>query len=187
MLPQEIRRRFKNPGDIELEFLDYLKAAKLPIDNSKSIASVSYYDAKNTNGAGVFTFFGSSPLVSANTNVPGNNFVRPASEHAVIYAIRIESAAADVAVATFVPGDSGDAALNKSVFTLTNNGVIEEKNFPISEALSGLTTRDQGIILLDEPIIWAGQTELSIQIDTKGFALPAVFATKFKLIGIGLI
>ena len=187
MLPASIRKRFASPGLLERQFLDYLEQANLNIDNSKTIASQSLYHQLNVSANTVNEFF-TGTFVAADTNVPGSNFVRPQSEHFVIYAIRILTGSSDADTdVLYTPGNpGGDVGLSNSVLTITNNNVTELKNYPLTEALSDLTTRDQGLILLDEPIIWGGQTELKATMQLKAGAYAAL-AVRVELLGIGLI
>jgi len=184
MLPNSIRQRFASPGKLENEFLNYLEKANLTFDNSKTIASQTLYHQATMTANGYVFFDGD--FVQAETNVPGSNFIRPQSEHFVIYAIRIETAA-DQTVNPFVPGTNTNLPLNNSVITINNNNVTELKNFPCSEALGALFTKDLGLITLDEPIIWGGSTQLTINLKPKQGAFVPPFAVRIKLIGIGLV
>jgi hypothetical protein len=187
MLPASIRKRFAQPGLMERQFLDYLEQANLRIDNSKTIASQSLYHQINVTGNTVTEFF-TGEFLNADTNVPGSNFVRPQSEHFVIYGIRILTGTSDTETDVYynAGNPSADAGLSNSVLTVTNNNVTELKNYPLAEALSDLTTRDQSLILLDEPIIWGGQTELKATLNLKA-SLYTALAVRVELVGIGLI
>jgi hypothetical protein len=55
------------------------------------------------------------------------------------------------------------------------------------DALEGLTTGAVGYIPLAEPIIWAGSTSISIQVDFKGASPAANTNLRFELSGVGLI
>lgn len=188
MLPEAIRKRFANPGELENEFLSYLQEAGLEVNQSKTIAQVDYYHQLAVTGDVTSFFSGnfSQPL----TNIQGASFIRPESEHVVIYAIRIST---NIGGATpdgvfYTPGILGNGPLDNCVFSINNNKITDLNVYPTGEALDGLTTKDQGLILLDEPIIWAGQTALILQL-AKLTTLPftALTNVRFSLIGIGLI
>jgi hypothetical protein len=187
MLPASIRKRFATPGLMERQFLDYLEQANLRIDNSKTIASQSLYHQLNVTANTVNEFF-TGTFVQADTNVPGSSFVRPQSEHFVIYAVRILTGTSDTETdVLYTPGNStGDIGLSNTVATVNNNNITELKNYPLTEALSDLTTRDQGLIMLDEPILWGGQTELKVTLNLKAGAYTTL-AVRIELLGIGLI
>lgn len=188
MLPEAIRKRFAAPGQIEREFLGYLEEAGLEINQSKTIASVVYYHQQVVTADNTPFFNGT--FDDANTNIQGSSFVRPESEHFVIYAIRVSSnvGGTSPSEAFYVPGLSGVAALSNSTMTINNNKVTDLNVYPLAEALSSLTTKDIGLIMLDEPIIWAGQTSLILTLQKLGLATFAANThVRFSLIGIGLI
>lgn len=205
MLPIEIAQRLKFPGQIEKAFLKYLTRAKLPIDQSKTIASQNLYHRKNVSGLNSVQFFTGNYNVNE-TNVPTGSFLRPASEHFVIYGIKIFLAEnnrpiENVAQEIFFGGicenfNISGAELQKfiqSQLTFLVNGVQVLKNMPLSESVANITTDEQGVILLNEPVIWAGQTEAQITINAKpgilyGNVSNEIFlALGIELIGIGLI
>ena len=73
------------------------------------------------------------------------------------------------------------------------NGVQVLKNMPLSESVANITTDEQGVILLNEPVIWGGQTEAQITVNAKPGILYGDVANELfvalgiELIGIGLI
>lgn len=187
MLPLSIQNRFKRPGQMEREFMNYLKEANLTFDNSKTIASVEYYHQAVVVGNSNINFF-TGNFNANDTNLVGS-FVRPQSEHAVIYGIRVHSgASATLEQTAWVPG-YGIAALRavNGKTTITNNSEVELKNFPSTAWLNTLTTKDDGLFLLDEPIIWAGQTELKYTLDLITAEVLANYNVRISLVGIGLI
>lgn len=189
-LPLAIRNRFKHPGQAENEFMNYIKKANLPFDNDKTIASVAYYHAVLINSATNAEFFAGN-FVANNTNVPGNSFVRPNSEHALIYAFRVavgDGTGQNPAEQVYTPGTGANIDFDNSIITVSNNGTIVLRDFPLSEALDGLTTRDQGLIMLDEPILWAGQTSMPITWKTKSqVGTTDDICLKITAIGLGLV
>lgn len=181
-----IERQIFAPGAFEEAFLAYIEAAELKIDNSKTIAYQVLYQKKDVSAVNNAQFF-TGQIDATLTNVPASNFTRPQTEHFLIYGIRVASVAG-VVTAFMTPGQSADPAMNNTVMTITNNKIVVLNQFPFSEMLDGLTTNDQGVIWLDEPILWAGQTELNIALTVKaGLSFPAAFAMQISLIGIGLV
>ena len=188
MLPEAIRKRFANPGDLEREFLNYLEEAGLEINQSKTIAQVNYYHQQAVT-QDVVQFFNNN-YTAALTNIEGNSFVRPESEHVVIYAIRVSSnvGGASPDGVFYTPGILGNGPLDNAVISINNNKVTDLNVYPMGEALDNLTTKDQGLILLDEPIIWAGQTTLILSLKKlTALAYTTNTNVRFSLIGIGLI
>ena len=190
MIPTQLIERFKEPGELEREFKSYINMAGLQIDQSKTIAAVAYYDQKGIVApGGVDVNFFAGTFDETLTNV-GASYRRPESEHFVCYGIRFAVdplAGAPFNDAAPVPGTNNLARFDNAVITVTNNGVVELRNYPISEALFGLTTKDQGLILLDEPIIWGGNTNLTVLMETKGNLFIADDVLRLTLVGIGLV
>lgn len=186
MLPNSILNRFKNPAQMETDFLKYLTAAGARIDNSKTIASVSYYHQIALGGLTSANYF-TGELITGNTNLP--TFIRPQTEHVVIYAIKAWQGDSDVEVfeSQWISGVA-EPTLQNSVYTITNNSEVELKNYPMVDFHNDLTTKDQGTIFLDEPIIWLGQTELKLALQAPpGLTFDIAVPIRFELIGLGLI
>ena len=205
MLPLEIEKRIENPGLLENQFIQYLIAGNWPIDQSKSIAYQVLTDYRNVSGRTNQNFF-TGQLVQAQTNIRGS-YVRPQGEHFVIYGIRIYQADFDGAVdpqfltwrkASYTNqnfnGTPIPTAFSNATYTIVNNGVTELKNMPFLMHDNTLVTDERGTLYLNQPICWAGQTELILSVRTNGPGNP--FAgdgqesntlLRFDLVGIGLI
>ena len=205
MLPLEIEKRIENPGLLENQFIQYLIAGNWPIDQSKSIAYQVLTDYRNVSGRTNQNFF-TGQLVQAQTNIRGS-YVRPQGEHFVIYGIRIYQADFDGAVdpqfltwrkASYTNqnfnGTPIPTAFSNATYTIVNNGVTELKNMPFLMHDNTLVTDERGTLFLNQPICWAGQTELILSVRTNGPGNP--FAgdgqesntlLRFDLVGIGLI
>ena len=205
MLPLEIEKRIENPGLLEDQFIQYLIAGNWPIDQSKSIAYQVLTDYRNVSGRTNQNFF-TGQLVQAQTNIRGS-YVRPQGEHFVIYGIRIYQADFDGAVdpqfltwrkASYTNqnfnGTPIPTAFSNATYTIVNNGVTELKNMPFLMHDNTLVTDERGTLFLNQPICWAGQTELILSVRTNGPGNP--FAgdgqesntlLRFDLVGIGLI
>lgn len=187
MLPNEFLRAIAAPGQIESQVKAYFSAAKYAIDNDKTIAGTKYYHWQSVAGVNNLQYF-TGVLVPAQTNVPANNFVRPQSEHQLIYGLRVESAVTvDPAENDWTPGCI-DAWGKNCVFTITSNGVVMVKDIPMSEALENLTTSDNGLITFAVPWIWGGQEELVISVRNKdGVNGPTNTKYKLTLQAMGLV
>lgn len=205
MLPLEIEKRIENPGLLENQFIQYLIAGNWPIDQSKSIAYQVLTDYRNVSGRTNQNFF-TGQLVQAQTNIRGS-YVRPQGEHFVIYGIRIYQADFDGAVdpqfltwrkASYTNqnfnGTPIPTAFSNATYTIVNNGVTELKNMPFLMHDNTLVTDERGTLFLNQPICWAGQTELILSVRTNGpgnpFAGDGVETNtllRFDLVGIGLI
>jgi len=180
-----MQHRFKNPGQFERDFVEFLKKAKLPFDNSKTIAQVCYFDQKTTAGSTSTEFF-TGTFVPLDTNMPGGSFTKPQNEHQVITHIRIaDGTSAIVSQTDWTPGVNFGTNKNAKM-TVTNNNIVVLKDYPLMEALDGLTTSEQGLIELDEYFVWGGQTNLTVRVEFP--VAPAVNENmRIELLGIGLI
>ena len=105
----------------------------------------------------------------------------------MIWAIRIETNTTGIK-SVWNPGVESSGFLYNTQMTLTTNSEVKLKKFPLSEALADLTTRDNGLIPLAEPIFWGGQQEMVIEVEN-GRNDPAVGNNNMKvtLIGLALI
>lgn len=183
-LTQSTISQIKNPGKLQEQFIKYLEAAGLPIDNSKTIAAVALYDQRVIAGTLVTKFF-TGTFNPASTNVVGS-FVRPQSEHFMITHMRwAEGSNATINNTNWSQGASSPETKNSRISVL-NNSEQELKKYPLLEFLEDLTTKDKGLITLEEPILWSGQTELDITFEAVTNPTANVNG-RLTLIGIGLI
>ncbi len=205
MLPLEIERRIENPGLLENQFLEYLIAGNFPIDASKSIGYEVLTDYRNVSARTNAQFF-TGAFVQSQTNIRGG-YVRPQGEHFVFYGIRIYyttySGTFDPEFVTwrkasyqeinFVDGAIQNPFAN-CTYSIINNGVVELKNMPFLMHDNSLVTDDRGTLFLNQPITWAGQTEMRLECRTNspnnpfgGDGAEQNVLLRFDLVGIGLI
>lgn len=206
MLPLSIQKRFAQPGKLEAEFLNYLRKANAPIDQSKTIAyEVLYHGLDVSNQSSVDFFTGA--LVQNQTNIRGS-FVRPQSEHFVIYGIRgyqylnPEGPLQNFCIpwvkgftATRFTEDVSECSIVNAQMSVQVNSVRMLKYVPLTEFDNVLTTKDRGTMILDQPILWQGQTELKLTVETNDANTTlgrinqgeGAQYLRFDLVGIGLI
>lgn len=188
MFPPDFLRFLQSPGMVEQQVKAYLTAAKYEISNDKTFGGTAYYQWQSVAGVSTLEYFSNNTtFVQAQTNVPGNNFIRPQSEHQLIFGMRVRSAV------TVAPAENDwqegcvDAWGKNCVFSITSNGVIMVKDYPLAEALENLTTTDNGLIMFRVPFIWGGQEELKITLRNKdGVNGTANTNYHLELIGAGL-
>jgi len=193
MLPVEIAARLKFPGRIEKAFLNYLEKSGAKVNQSKTIASQILYHQKETLGQNSVDFF-TGQSIGDDTNINGS-FIRPESEHFVIYAIKCyltDNGGTPTADRVYENGILGNAllvdAVNlNAVFSLTVNSVRLLKNVPLTEFDALSVTETAGYLLLNEPILWEGQTELKLNVKAKPGETFNDESLRFELIGMGLI
>jgi len=179
-----LEKRIRNPFEFEEEFLAFWKEIGAQVTQEKSVAQVSLYDSRAL-GAGITRFF-TGALVAFNTNLSA--FIRPETEHLLITRIKyLEGVAAVVNESVWEPGTGliEDATKNGQI-SISNNGVQVLRRYPLNSSNGNITTKDDGVIELEEPIPWIGQTELIIDIDLPN--APGVNTNgQIQLAGIGYI
>ena len=200
MLPIQIERRLEQPKKLEQDFINYLLSANCPIDNSKTIATNVLYHGLEGVGSSVLQFF-TGQFVQNQTNIVGQ-FIRPQSEHFLIYGIRGYYAQVDEAPVNFlIPWQRGFSnttpnapltslpQLINATIDITTNGVLQVKNLPLAEFNNDLTTKDRGSCFLDQPIVWEAQTSLILELNTNDTAVAIKTGTyiRFDLVGLGLV
>ena len=205
MIPIQIQKRFANPGDLERNFMNYIDKANLVVSASKTIALQCLYDCKSVNNFQSVDFFTGAydPL---RPNIEGD-FVRPSSEHFLIYGIMASYAEktsdADSADGKFnwVKGfttsqrfaDLPANPLQNAQVSIEVNSVRYLKFVPTTEFDGELGTKMNGYMFLNTPILWPGQQSLRLTLQTndQSILFPNVageqFVVRFDLFGIGLI
>lgn len=186
MFPADFLRFVENPGLVEQKVKAFFAAQKYVMSNDKTFGGTTYYHWQSVTGQTSLDFF-TGDVVAAQTNVPGSNFIRPQSEHQLIYGVRVESAV------TIAPAENDwqmglvDAWGKNCVMSIWSNGVIMVKDIDLNEAQENLTTTDNGLIMFKVPFIWGGQEELKMTIKNKdGIAGAANTNYKFVLQAAGL-
>jgi hypothetical protein len=177
MLPLQIQKRLASPGKLENEFLTYLRKANAPIDQSKTIAYQVLYDTKETTEESTVDLF-TGTFNQALTNIEGS-YIRPASEHFLIYGIRgyynenitipltnnaLPMRRGFTNTINLTPQQT--APYQNSQLSIQVNSVRLNKYIPLTEFDNTETAGSRGTMFLDQPILWQGQTELRATIET---------------------
>jgi hypothetical protein len=186
MIPQHLINSVLNPGMFDQKVKEYFQAANYEISNDKTLAGTSYFHWLNIGGLAQADFF-TGTFNNAQTNVPGSNFVRPQSEHQLIYGMRVFTTGDVTVNLNWLPGADDDWTQN-AIFTITSNSVVMVKDYDMNDSLPNLTTRENGAIPFQIPFIWGGQEELKINVRNKsGANAPANFGLKLELLAVGLV
>ena len=185
-IPMSIERNIALPGVEQANFVKYLTDANLPINNSKTIAYRSLYhilkseDAAAGTSVSSLTFFQGN-YVSRETNFPGNSFILPQSEHFLVTSIQSGSGAVDTGTGTvftqnFKKGWSAvdsqnvnninQQGVNTAQYTFTVNGIVVQKDIPMSVFDNVLVTKERGRFELSQPVLIPAQSDLSIRLTT---------------------
>jgi len=153
----ELVNRFKSPDGFSMLFKRYLAANGARVSVEKTIAQASFFHAKaiGTNT----TFFSGSTASSATNFTNLNDFVRNEGEHMMINSIQISTGVnAAITAVLWLEGAGTVANDNNGTLSLVNNGVTVLSKYDLGQFKTGLTTADDGVVNLVEPIIWRGQT-----------------------------
>lgn len=205
MIPLQIQKRFANPGKLERDFMNYISKANLPVQQSKTISTQVLYDCKRVDGFQSVEFF-TGQFVQNLTNIEGD-FVRPASEHFLIYGIMASVVnASDANVGNgqlqWQKGFTSAVAFNdqpavpfqNAQVSIQVNSVRYLKYVPTTEWDGELKTDSSGWCKLNTPILWPGQTSLVLELQTnaQNITFPQTAQgvqtlVRFDLYGIGLI
>ncbi len=209
MLPLQIQRRLANPSKLERDFMNFLELANAPVDQSKTIAESVLYDAKLVTGQSRVSFF-TGEFDPALSNLEGS-YIRPSSEHFLIYGIigyftpkGIEGTDVGNKKFKWTKGfNSSDINADQSPgspfqyfnVSVTVNSVQLLKNVPSQDFDSEVKiSSESGGLLLNQPILWQGETQLELTITTADPSLtfPGVpgeeeFFIRFDLLGLQLI
>lgn len=188
MIPALLGQMIAQPKAFEEQFLAYLEAGGFDTKEvAKTLGKMELYHFRTIAGLQEQKFF-TGAFDNAQTNVPSSNYVRPKGEHFVIYGIKIEEATGATNVGLdWVPGANFVYSKNSNI-SVKVNGLDRLKEVPLSSAMENLTTADNGIIILDEPIIWGGEVEMITTISSKNDLErgPANGWLRVTHIGIGL-
>jgi len=190
LIPSLVLQHLQNPAQIEKLFLQYIEKAGLRVDNSKTIAGIAYYHKQQFTAAASSLKYFTGTFNENQTNMPGNSFIRPQSEHSLIWAVRVESqSGADLFDILWLPGvNNASTFIGNLNMTITTNSEVKIKDYPLTEALTDLTVRENGLIPLPEPIFWGGQQDFIVEVEGQGGkSAVATDNLKLTLIGLGLI
>jgi len=163
-----LTNRFLNPGVFEEAFFTYLSLAGEEFDQDKTLMPITFIHAQNITGDSVTEFFEGSTAQSATNYTNLDQFVRPDSEHAIILAIRVREAISAAVVSSDWTEGATAAAIKNSDLSASINGVVYLRRYDMNEALDSLTTWDNGLIPLNQPMIWPGQTRADFEVKYRG-------------------
>ena len=187
-VPNVVQKQLNNGKWFPDMFYKYLKGQGIEIDNDKTLQGVAYFDARAIGGLTTQRFFVGNAVPGAAQNTNLDTFVRPQTEHAVLWGLRISDVVnvADVRAVDWVAG-ANDASLKNATISVTINSEVVLRNYPLREALDNLTTRDNGYIPLPILWTWPGQTSLEIVLTpATGQTFTANLNTMIELLGVGL-
>lgn len=186
-LPADFQQSLKYPKGLEKAFMKALDDANLKFDTSKTLAKVIRYDKKIASTFTRVTPFDGTSAFPFATNVQGAQ--KPNSEHDLYYAIRLSYSDESLTNAPWVKGLPPDPAIQNGTFSLAINGVAQLVNIPISTFIgqdADVTEMEQGVLLLDSPIWWPGQTTCRCELNFPIAALDDV-SLMVEFIGLGLV
>jgi hypothetical protein len=171
---QSLLVNLQDPNAILKSFMGLLKQKGANYDQAKTLAMFAADSKALITGLSSVSLFGTQ---------------YPASEHFLIIGIRVlTGTGASPANTVYTPGVTEGTTQN-SLLNILNNGSVEIKDMPLSifPLSTGNSDTNAGFISLFKPILWQGQTTLSVVINQ---ATPTATATSnidVQLIGLKLI
>lgn len=174
----------RNPNGFKQAILAFFEANKAKVNLNKSIGQLEIYDQQVVAAVTQANFF--TGQVAANRTNLLNSFTRPEGEHMIITSIKIsDGLAANIEDTDWAIGAS-TADVKNGLMTVTSNGTVFLKNYPLLAANDEVTDDSRGTIFLSEPIFWAGQTSLEVQV-TFPSAPAATTNLRVSVVGVGTL
>jgi hypothetical protein len=170
MIPQLLAGIFANPGVYEEQIYAFLEAQEYECDKvAKTLGTMELYHYLPVANLPSVNFF-AGDFSQTRSNLPGTSFIRPKGEHMIIWGFRIEEAADVAAVELtgldWTPGAQSPWAKNSNL-SVKVNGVDRLLNVPLVSSQENLTTADNGIMILAEPIIWGGEIAMIVNVSSR--------------------
>ncbi|MFN0048205.1 MAG: hypothetical protein ACKVOU_03660 [Cytophagales bacterium] len=163
----------QNPDSLTVVVSSFLAKSGLVVDQNKFVAPKFVAEIK--------------AAVVGLTNVVLFNSQFPSSEHFIITAIRVlQGASATPQVAAYTPGIA-DGTVQAGLMNIVNNGVVNLKQMPLSVFNQGTNDPSAGFLCLDRPIVWAGQTDLAVNLTWAVAPTLALGCLSVQLWGVKLI
>ena len=183
-----LEERFQSPGEWQESLRRWLKANGQEVTQEKVLMDmILFHELKFDAAAKVYTFFQGSVDPSANsvTNVTGN-MSRNTGEHFIIVGMRLMTGVNATLSATAWTFGVADADVRNGNVNFLNNTTQVLRNIPGTAFNPNLTTEDQGIHWLSEPLLWAGQTPISVPLVLQNVIATVNTNVRMELIGFGL-
>lgn len=179
-----LEARMRNPKGFKDAILAFFAANQAKVNIGKSIGQLEIYDQQAVAGVTQARFF--TGQVAANRTNLQNSFTRPEGEHMIITGIKVyDGLAANIEDTDWVLGCS-TADVKNGLVTVSSNGTVFLRNYPLVAANDETTDDSRGTIFLSEPIFWAGQTELEVNV-TFPSAPAATTNLRMAVVGVGTL
>lgn len=188
---QRMQRAGMQGGSLVQLMQNYFKANYALTDLPKRVADFVLFDQLVGVGNTNLNFFQGAFAVTR-SNFPTNTFQLPQSEHAIILGIRFMEGANATLQATNWNYGVGDAIAKNGVYDVVVNGVKQATKVPFTVHLpglvaNGLTTDDEGMNWLMEPIVFPAQQEIAIQASFQAAIATATYNLRCELHGVRFI
>lgn len=173
----------QNSEAFKQAIIKFFEANAIAVTMDKTIAELIRYHQQAL-AVGSNKFF--QGTVSANTTNMDNTFIPPEGEHMIVLGIRfLDGTDANVQDTPWGYGATVAPTLN-ATYDVVTNGIKVLDNIPGTAHNANLTTEDEGILWLSEPVLWKAQTKFDL--DLTLLTAPAANTNgRFELIGLGLV
>lgn len=146
------------------QIIRYLQQAGVSISKINKVISTGFaWHQKDVVGLTSFKLF-QGAVTEGETNQP-QGFVRPDNGHFLIFGIQMwegNDATYEVGNTAWSPGFTVNELLS-GYFSLFNNGQLALDKIPGSAFAQVAEQRESGVLPLTEPIVWAGDTKISLE------------------------
>jgi hypothetical protein len=180
-----LQRRLSRPDEFRSAVIDFFQSNGVKVTLDKTIAERILYDQQILNAAaGVTNFF--TGAITANNSNMGDSYTPPEGQHFIILGIRLLNGVNAALNATAWTFGANVAANLQATYDFTSNGVKVLQAVPGTAHNPNLTTDDQGVLWLTEPVFWRAQTKIDLPFTT--LTAPVANSNlRFELIGVGLV
>jgi hypothetical protein len=179
-----LEARMRTPKGFKDAILSFFGANQAKVNIGKSIGQLELYDQLPVATLTQATFF--TGQVAANRTNLLNSFTRPEGEHMIITGIKVYDGTNAAIDATDWTTGTSLAAIKNGLVTVSSNGTVFLRNYPLVAAGDETTDDSRGIIYLSEPIFWAGQTDLQVVV-TFPVAPAANVNLRMAVVGVGTL
>ncbi len=180
--------KFQNPHEWQDALRTWLHANKVEVSIEKVLMDmVLFHEIQYVAGQTQYKFFQGSVAATANsiTNVVGS-FARNQGEAFIIVGIRVMTGVNASLAATAWTYGATDATVQNATYDYINNTTQVLRNMPCTTSNPNLTTDDEGIHWLSEPLLWVGNTPIQLNLNLLNGLAVANTNIRFELIGFGL-
>lgn len=181
-----------NPGELARLMTNFFKSnyADVSAQLPKTVADFMIFDQLVAVGNSNLKYF-SGAYSNTRSNMPAGNFQLPQSEHAIITGFKVLTGAGATVQATDWVAGVIDPIIKNGTMSCNINGQTVLTQLPftafdssaLSATVAGLTDPNRGYFYFYEPLVWLGQTSLTIETNFQSAVATANMNLRIELLG----